>query len=205
MPKNIKSAINNQLSPLSTTKNFTAERCIVTIDSCSGGRQKMIKSTSISHSSRYFLMWHKTRPWASSKSLVEFLFKTPEIPRPRFSHLSTFFVNGIGKNRRIVLRYMVQCRHGVHVEKRRFALCKLQARDAHRPDVSLAVILSFVHSKNNLRGHPRHKSWRRLRLSRWRAPHKARYEGTLTNEMKPNRYAADYFADHNKGNIGWTS
>jgi len=23
--------------------------------------------------------------------------------------------------------------------------------------------------------------------------------------MKPNRYAADYFADHNKGNIGWTS
>ena len=56
--------------------------------------------------------------------------------------------------RRLVLSNVVQGTHRVHVEVGRFALGQLDARDAQRPHVHLAVILALVHRQDHLRRHP---------------------------------------------------
>ena len=49
---------------------------------------------------------------------------------------------------------MVESAHGVHVEVRRLPLGELNASDAERPDVDLAVVLALVHGKDDFRSHP---------------------------------------------------
>ena len=49
---------------------------------------------------------------------------------------------------------MVESTHGIHVEVRRFPLGQFYAGDAQRPDVNLTVVLTLVHGKDHLGGHP---------------------------------------------------
>ena len=54
----------------------------------------------------------------------------------------------------LVLSNVVERRHGVHVEVGRLPLGQLDAGDAERPDVHLAVVLPLVHRQDHLRRHP---------------------------------------------------
>ena len=56
--------------------------------------------------------------------------------------------------RTVVLSYVIQRRHGIHVEVGRLPLGQLDARDPQRPHVHLAVVLTLVHGEDDLGGHP---------------------------------------------------
>ena len=60
----------------------------------------------------------------------------------------------VGKAWSLILRDVIEGAHGVHVEVGRLPLGELNAGDAERPDVDLAVVLALVHGEDHLWRHP---------------------------------------------------
>ena len=60
----------------------------------------------------------------------------------------------VGQARGLILRDVIEGGHGVHVEVGRLPLGELNAGDAERPDVDLAVVLALVHGEDHLWRHP---------------------------------------------------